>query len=689
LNDLTLNWNGWLAMPKEDINMDISFKAKETEFKSILSLIPSVYSKDFKSVKTEGKLALNGMAKGTYNDKQYPAFNIELLVNNAMFKYPSLPQSVHNIDIDVKVKNPTGVLDETTIDVNKFHLEMGGNPVNLWAHVKTPISDPDIKAEVKAHIVLATVKEFVPMEKGDEMNGEIKADVSMAGRLSAIEKQQYENFKAAGSIEILKMNYKTTTLPYEVLLNSLKLNFTTQNVELASFDAKMGNSDIQANGKIENFLQYVFKDELIKGAFSVTGNLIDLNQLMSSSSTETAAATPTAAATSTAASGVVEVPGNIDFNMNAKFGKILYTNLVLENLSGNIVVKDRKVDMTHLKMNTLGGGIDLSGHYETVDPKRPTALFNMDLTNFDIQTTFNAFNSVQKLAPIGKFAKGTFSAHIEDFKTAFNDKMEPDLNTAACVGKLKTNKVSVGGYEPFNKLGDALKMQQLKNMEFQNMDISFKMANGRVETMPFDVKIDQINANISGSTGLDQTIDYKWKMDIPRAMFGKEANSAVEGLLGEANKAAGTNVKMGDKIKVTVNFGGTVTNPTIKTGAKDDNKSTTEAVKDQVINTVADKANEEAQKILADAQAQVDKIKAETQVQVDKMKSEGYANADKLVEQANNPLAKVAAKKSAELAKKEVDKQAQKVVDESEKRCQKILEDAKVKADETANKNKK
>ena len=689
LNDLTLNWNGWLAMPKEDINMDISFKAKQTEFKSVLSLIPSVYSKDFASIKTEGKLALNGMAKGTYNDKQYPAFNLELLVNNAMFKYPSLPKSVHNIDIDVKVKNPTGVLDETTIDVNKFHIEMGGNPINLWAHVKTPISDPDIQAEVKAHIILASVKEFIPMENGDEMNGEIKADVAMAGRMSAIEKQQYENFKASGSIEILKMNYKTTTLPYEVLLNSMKLNFTTENVELASFDAKMGNSDIQANGKIENFLQYVFKDDLIKGTFSVTGSLIDLNQLMASSSTETTAATPTAAATSTAASGVVEVPGNIDFNMNAKFGKILYTNLIIENLSGNIVVRDKKVDMTHLKMNMLGGGIDLSGHYETVDPKRPTALFNMDLTNFDIQTTFNAFNSVQKLAPIGKFAKGNFSAHIEDFKTAFNDKMEPDLNTAACVGILRTNKVSVGGYEPFNKLGDALKIQELKNLEFQNMDISFKMANGRVETSPFDVKVNQINTNISGSTGLDQTIDYKWKMDIPRAMFGKEANSALEGLLAQGNQAAGTNIKMSDKIKVTINFGGTVTNPKIKTGMKDDNKSTTEAVKEQVVNTVVDKANEEAQKILADAQAQVDKIKAETQVQVDKMKAEGYANADKLVEQAKNPVAKIAAKKSAELAKKEVDKQAQKVVDESEKRCQKILEDAKVKAEETANKNKK
>jgi hypothetical protein len=690
LNDLTLNWNGWLAMPKSDIDMDLTFKAKQTEFKSILSLIPSVYSKDFASVQTAGKLALSGMAKGTYNDKTYPAFGIDLTIADAMFKYPSLPKSVNNINIDVKVQNATGVLDATTIDVNKFHLEMAGNPVNIIAHVKTPISDPDFNAEVKALIVLASVKEFIPMEAGDEMNGTIKADIAMAGRLSAVEKKQYENFKANGTLEVDKMNYKTVAFPYGVLLNVMKMNFTTQQVELASLDAKMGNTDIQASGKIENFLQYVFKDDLIKGSFNVTGNLVDLNQLMGPESTSTAAATPSAAPTSTTPASVVEVPGNIDFNLNAKFGKVLYTNLTLENLVGNIVVKDKKVDMTGLKMNTMGGGLGLSGYYETTNPKRPTANFNLDVSNFDIQNTFNTFNSVQKLAPIGKYAKGMFSASIKDFKVALNDKMEPDLNTATCNGKLKTDKVSVGGYGPFEKLGDALKIKELKNLEFSNMDIGFEMKDGRIKTMPFDVKVNQINTNISGSTGLDQTIDYKWKMDIPRSMFGKEANSALNGLMAQANAAAGTNISMGDKVKVTINFGGTVTSPTIKTGLKDETgKSTTEAVKDQVVNTAVDKANEEAQKILDDAKAQVDKIKADTQAQVDKMKADGYAEADKLVEQANNPISKIAAKKAAEVAKKEVDKKAQKVVEESDARCQKILDDAKVKADAKANANKK
>ncbi len=364
LNELGLTFDGFVSMPKDDIGMDLKFAAKQTEFKSILSLIPSVYSKDFASVKTEGKLKLDGMAKGTMHSSAdgksdtYPSFEVNLGIANAMFKYPSLPKSVNNINIDVHVENKKDYLDATVIDVNKFHLEMAGNPINMWAHVKTPISDPDLAAEIKGVINLASVKEFIPMEAGDEMSGVVTADIAAAGRMSSIDKKEYDKFKMNGSLAIDKMNYKTTTLPYAVMLNSMKLNFTNQFVELAAFDALMGKSDVKASGKIDNFMQYIFKDSLIVGHFNVQSNLMDLNELMASSGPTTAAQP---AAADTAAMTVAEVPGNIDFVLNANITKLLYDNLVIDNMNGNIEIKKRKVDMTNLNLGLLGGKVLMNG----------------------------------------------------------------------------------------------------------------------------------------------------------------------------------------------------------------------------------------------------------------------------------------------------------------------------------------
>ncbi|MGZ4090780.1 MAG: AsmA family protein, partial [Bacteroidia bacterium] len=628
LNDLALGIDGYVEMPDTNIKMDIKFKTKQADFKSILSLIPVVFTKDFAGLKASGKLSLDGFAKGTYNASSLPAFAVNLGIENGMFKYPALPKSVNNVNVDIKVNNPTGVLDATVVDVSKFHVELAGNPVDLTAHVKTPISDPDLRAEVKGIIDLSSVKEFIPLDKGDNLNGTIKSDISIAGHMSALDKKEYDKFKATGALEVDKMDYKSATLPYDILLSVMKLNFTNQFVELSTFDAKLGNSDIQANGKIENFMQYLFKNDLIKGAFTLNSNLMDLNQLMSSTATSTAAATSSTAPTGTASTGVMAVPSNIDFTLDAKIGKILYTNLVLENMAGNIVVRNSKVDMTNLKMNTMGGALTINGFYETSNIKKPTTGLNLRVENFDIQSTYKAFETVQKLAPVGQYTKGKFTATLENFNTSLNEKMEPDLTTVKAHGIFKTDKVNIGGFPPFEKLGDALKMDKLKNTEVENVNVNYELKDGRISMAPFNTKISGVPTTISGSTGLDQTIDYKWKMEMPKSMFGGAASSALEGLMKQANSAAGTKMEVGDKIPVTVNFGGTVMKPTVKTGLKDEMKNTVATATTQALNTGIDKANAEAQKILDDAKAQCDKQKAEAQANADKTKAEGYASAD-------------------------------------------------------------
>ncbi|MCB0380766.1 MAG: AsmA family protein, partial [Flavobacteriales bacterium] len=146
INELILGLDGFVAMLTDDIDMDLKFSAKKTDFKNILSMVPAVYMTDFKNVKTAGKLALDGFAKGVYAENKLPAFALNLIVENAMFKYPDLPKSVNNIQVDLHVTNIDGVEDHTVIDLKKFHMEMAGNPIDAKLLLKSPISDPDVLA---------------------------------------------------------------------------------------------------------------------------------------------------------------------------------------------------------------------------------------------------------------------------------------------------------------------------------------------------------------------------------------------------------------------------------------------------------------------------------------------------------------------------------------------------------------
>ncbi|MFL5763331.1 MAG: AsmA-like C-terminal region-containing protein [Bacteroidia bacterium] len=684
-NELTLGLDGYFAMPKDDMDMDLKFKANQTEFKNILSLVPGVYTAAFKDVKTSGSLALDGFAKGIYNDKKMPAFGCKLLIKDAMFQYPALPKSATNIQVDLVVDNKTGEPDATVIDLNKFHVDLGGNPVDAVMHVSTPVSDANINAKVLAKINLATMKDIVPLEKGDDLNGMITADVTMKGRMSSIEKGHYEDFNAAGTLSVLDMNYQSKTLNYPTKISALYLQFNPKTVDLTKLDAKIGKSDIQMDGKIENFLQYALKDSLLKGSFNLNSSLMDINELMSSSDTTKPAPAATPAPADTAAMSVVDVPSNLDVHLNANIGKLLYDNLTITKVNGGVTIRDSKMSLDDLKLtiDELEGTMALTGVYNTQNAKKPKVDFDVNIAGFDIPKTFKTFNTVQKLAPIGKYAKGKFGTSLK-FVANLDEHMNPDMKTLTGGGRLQTQSVVVEGFEPLNKLADALKQDKYKHMTFENVNATYHFKDGRLEVDEMPIKSGNITGNVHGSTGFDQTIDYTWKLEIPRAEFGSQANAAAGSLLDQLNKQAGTNVKLGDKVKIKALFGGTVTKPTLKTDLFNTNETPKDQVKDLVnqgVDMAKEKAKEEAAKIMADAQAQADKIKADAKVLADKTKTEGYAAIDKNIEDIKNPIAKVSAKAAAPAAKKEVDKKAQAILDEANKKADQILINAKAESD--------
>jgi len=214
LNDLAFGFNGFFAMPGDDYNMDMTFKAKQSEFKSFLSLIPGAYTADFANVKSSGTLAFDGYVKGLYSDaqKKSPGYGLNFQVKDGFFQYPSVPKPVSAINIDCKIDDASGITDQMKIDLNKFHMDFGGgNPIDAALHVATPESDASLDGWVKGRLDLASLKDVMPLEKDDQLNGIVDADIKMKGRMSQIEKEQYDQFQCSGKLNIANMTYKAAT----------------------------------------------------------------------------------------------------------------------------------------------------------------------------------------------------------------------------------------------------------------------------------------------------------------------------------------------------------------------------------------------------------------------------------------------------------------------------------------------
>lgn len=693
MNELGLKVDGWLAMPDENMDMDIVFSSVKNDFRELLSMVPAEFAADLKGVDVTGKMSFDGFVRGRMNDTSMPGFGINIAVDNGRFKYPDLPSSVDDINIKASIDASDGNdYDKMRIDVTRFDLTMAGNPVSATLALRTPMSDPDIECTVKAFLDFDKIKDIVPLEKGDKLTGTLEADLALKGKMSAVEQEKYDEFYAAGGLRINEMLYTSDSIAYDMMIHKADFVFSPQYLSLNAFEANIGRSDMAASGKIDNYLQYFLRDSLLEGSFSVKSKLMDLNEFVTD---ETTTETATEEAPADSSSGVIEIPGNIRFVLNSTFDKMVYDNIEMKNISGQITLDDKVARLKNLQMEMMEGKLGMNGSYDTRDMAKPAFDFDFDIRDFDIKKTATTFNTVDKMAPIASKCTGKFSTGMK-MTALLDDQMMPLEPTITGKGTVQTKSVFIEGFEPLTKLASELGIKKLEKQTISDVKVSYRFENGKVITDPFTIKLDGIPTTIDGFTTFSQEIDYNLKMDVPMDKLPQGVTAQAGSLLAQINSQLGSNVSIGSKIPVKVKITGTMTSPKISANYGDVAKDAVQNIKEEVKelikeevkelidNTKADaiaKAKAEADKLMAEAQKAADKVKAEAKSAADKVKAEGYKQAQDLENSAKNPLEKGAKKIAADKLRQETDKSAKKITDEADKQAAKLLADAKTKSD--------
>ncbi|MDM8306455.1 AsmA family protein [Phocaeicola salanitronis] len=517
LNAIKLNIDGWAAMQKDGVGMDIKLNTNEVGFKELLSLIPAIYAKDFQDLKTDGKASLTAFAKGTLTQEQMPQFEVALNVENAMFRYPSLPAGVDGINISATVKNPGGNIDATEVTINPFDFTLAGNPFSLKAIVKTPTSDPDLQATAKGTLDLGKIKDVYPLEDMS-FNGTIQADMNLAGKLSYIEKEQYDKMKAEGSIRLNGMKLNMKDLP-TVAIQRSTFSFSPRYLQLSETTVNIGNNDVTLDSRFENYLGYALKGSTLKGSLNISSNHLNLNDFMSTDTTAVQAQATADTTATTSSTGAIRIPENLDFNMQANLKEVLFDKMKLENVNGTLLVKNGTIDMRNLSFNTMGGSITANGAYSVPKASQPHLNAGFDMKNIGFAQAYQELGLVQQLAPIFKGLKGNFSGNLQ-IDTPLDENMSPVMKKVQGSGNLSTKDLSLSGVKFIDQVADIVKKPSMKEIEVKDLNLGFEIKDGRVNTQPFDLKLGDYTMNLSGSTGLDQTIDYTGKITLPSGGIG-------------------------------------------------------------------------------------------------------------------------------------------------------------------------
>jgi hypothetical protein len=702
LNRVFLGFDGFAEILDNNLLLDLKLNTKKTEFKDLLSLIPAVYMKDFQEIQTDGIFTIECFARGIFEDDILPEFGIDLKVENGFLSYPDLPSSISNISLTSKVYNPGGLPDLTTISVSSMHYEIADNPINMNLEVKTPVSDPHIDLKFNGSIDLESIDQLYPFEGITGLNGDVIADFLINGRMSAFESGDIDHIKAEGFIEINDLNYQAEDSPvaYQIIKSRMEIN--PGYIDLLSFDSRIGESDFGAKGKIENYIPYLVKGSTVTGKFATLSKYMNLNEILIEENDEATVdkeAQVIKDDTITSEMSAIIIPPNIDFFLTSSFGRLVYSNLDMNNVKGRILVKHSELLLEDLKMSTLGGRLVVNGTYDTKNVDNPEIDLVVDLEAFDVQQSYNAFALLQEYTPVLKRTDGSYSSGIS-IKTALDKKMRPVFSSFNSRGNLFSSNIVIEDIQVLNRVVDILKIDPFKNATIDELNLDFEFVNGALNVEPFNFNIGNVTANLGGTTALDKGINYILSLKIPKEMLGSSFNQVYQSLLGETGNVL-SDIDLLKFLELDVIIGGTLSDPTIKTGLKDSMEDMVEALKNKAKEELEkkkqeaeEKLKEEAEKYIAQAQVQANQILSEARKRADEIRNlaqqaadriryEADTNASRLIEEGKKKgmLAEMAAKTAADGLKKEADKQANNVIREAENNAQAILQKAQDESD--------
>jgi hypothetical protein len=730
LNDFLFHMVGFVALPEEGVEYDLEFGGNDNSFKSILSLVPGMYSDNFVNLKTSGSMDFGGYFRGLYSENSFPSFDISLKVEEGMFQYPDLPRPVSDVNLDMQIKNTTNNPNNTSINIPTFRMNFGSNPVsgrfalaNLVSYdidaalngklnmeemtsifpiegmtikgildvnaqakgrydsiaelipaidakmllsngyIKSadypaPIENLNVNASIlnksgKMNDFLVDLSQFgfeledekiagrlkisdfsllnwdgavigavdlgkmlaiFPME-GVIMEGKVIADIQTKGSYKDVEEGRYNRLDSRGSVGLNKFYFTSADIPQGIRINEAKADFSPDRINLTQFDSRVGQSPLQASGFLSNYLNYILKEEeVLKGQLTLNSSKFDVNEWMTESS-------------ESAELSVIELPKNIDFNMSLTANEVLYDNLVLKEVKGDMTLKDGVLSFRDAGMKTLGGQMSLSGTYDPRDLAAPKFDFSLNLANLSIPLAFESFNTVKAFAPIAQHLTGNFNSNL-NFSGILGQDMMPVLSSLDGKGLLKVAEAAYQNSPLLQGITSLTKLNDINTLQLRNISIPIEIHNGVMDVRPFDVRLWDYQANIQGSTGFDGRINYLINMQVPAGKFGAQANALLATI-------SGTGANESTIIPVSINLGGTYNSPKIAlAGGNSIENLLATALKSRV---TAEKENIQEQ-VTQQFKVAEDSIKKEIQLKAEMVQDSVKKEAEKKVEETKGKV---------------------------------------------------
>ncbi len=546
------------AMPLEAVEQLSGLILADVTLENVRQSV--VEAGNYAAIKMEGKATISDLV---YATKAYP----RIALRQAQINFS--PQSV---------------------DANDFILQLGQSDLSGSVKIRNLLAYFSPEKTLQGSVWLRSNYFNADEWVSEEESSTPLTPAELAASEPSNEEVLFNRFAFDIQAQVEDLQYST----YRLKNSRLSGQFTPNYFQLQDAATTLGSTSLTATGTVKNAWDYYFGDAILGGQLAVRSAFIDTGDFMEEESSSTAAATEEALA-------VIPVPNNINLRVSLAADQVKYTDILLNQFTGDLVVANEQVVIENGQTSLLGGRMQFAGAYDTSEPGEPSFRFHYDLKELGFNQAFTYLNSFKALVPVAEFLQGKFNSDLI-VEGKLGQDLYPVLSSIDAKGFLQTRSASfTNRFKPLEKIGNALDVPALKErIDLKEIKSWFTIEKGQVTIAPFELNIAGIPMQINGTHGLDMDMSYQIQAAVPRSMMQSNivtgsAMKALDQLAGQANRL-GLTISPTDTLQVKIALGGRLQDPSTSFELQGLNQNSLNNTKDALLAAAAEQAKAEAAK---------------------------------------------------------------------------------------------
>jgi AsmA protein len=460
-----------------------------------------------------GNLKVNIQSKGRYDavKKTFPVTTADFLLKDGVVKTMYYPNPVSDIQIAAKVTNATGTLKGTNISIQPASFIFEGKPFQLQASIQNP---DDIAYNIKANGTIDIARIYkVFAQKGQDISGFIKANLSLQGRQSDAMAGRYNKLHNAGSLAISDIKATTAYFPNPFFIKEGLFTFRQDKMWFKQFLASYGQSDFSMDGYLQNVIDYALTNKaILKGNFNVNARLINVDEFMAFAPVKDNNLKPTN--NQPGSGGVVIVPSNLSLQLTASAKKIIYNGLSLDSAKANLVIDKSTITLKETGFKLIGCNVLMDASYGTINPSKAYFETHLQAKEFDIKRAYKEVKLFHDMATAAGSAQGIISLDYA-LKGKLDNNMLPIYPSLQGGGVISVKKIKMKGFKLLSAVGNKTGKDGIKDPELSKIDIKSKVKNNVISLEQFKIKMAGFRLKIEGQTNFNGAINMKMRLGLP------------------------------------------------------------------------------------------------------------------------------------------------------------------------------